>query len=135
MPLNDQFYKEIVKCFKRTFEDIFVDDVVLEEICCQFSSRGYFKIAYKYVPSNYSIIIENEMRLFNIEIEDEEGASTHLNRIRKHDGSLNPRNIKNVLLLLKKVLRKNNFPFYIYEEDKIYRKMDGKIEEIDISQM
>lgn len=126
--LNDRFYKNAVKCFKSAFKDIFVDNVILEDVCCQFSSRGYFKIVYKYVPSNYSITIENEMRLFNIKIEDEEGASTHLNRIEKYDGNLTSKNIRLAVLLLRKVLLADNFFLYIYGDEIIYRKAGDRVD-------
>lgn len=135
MPISDRFYEKAVKRFKKAFKDIFEDDVILDEVYCRFSSRGYFKITYKYVPLNYSIIIENERRCFNIRIWDEEGAKNNLYGIEKYDGQLEYKNIKLAVCLLKKVLLENNFPLHICKEGKLYRKMDGKLEEIDISQI
>lgn len=68
------------------------------------------------------------MRLFNIKIEDEEGASTHLNRIEKYDGNLTSQNIRLAVLLLRKVLLADNFFLYIYGDEIIYRKAGDRVD-------
>lgn len=96
----------------------------------QIIGRGYFKLSYRYLPHNYKIIIENEIRTFDIEIEDEQKASNSLYRIEKYNNSLDEKNIIDSLYLLKDVLERNDFNFYLYKDNKLYRKNDEGLQRI-----
>ena len=61
---------------------------------------------YKYFPNNYIIVIENELRTFDITILDEELASNSLYRINKFKNQLNTECIEDAIFLLKTVLQK-----------------------------
>ena len=89
---------------------------------CAFADHGSFMLKYEFIPYNYIITIENEIITFNIDIEDNEAASTSLWSIEKYKSELNVRNIYEVVCLLKKVLYKNDFNFYIYRDNKVYIK-------------
>lgn len=127
---NDRFYKKAVKCFKVAFKNIFTNSIILEDICCDFPHRGYFKIIYRYLPSNYSIIVENEMMRFNIRIKDEEGANNFLYGIEKHDTTLEYKNIKSAVFLLKRVLAEDKFVMYLYKDKKLYEKKGNKLKRV-----
>jgi len=122
MPLDKMYYERYIDIFEKKIKSIFSDDMIDFSVECNFSNRGFFKLTYEYVPCNYKIVIENEVRIFDIIIYDSEGASNVLNRIEQHNGSLNEENITKAILLLKKVLEKNDFNFYFSVNNKIYKK-------------
>ncbi len=122
MPLDKLYYEKFICIFEEKIELIFANKMINISKECNFRNRGFFKLSYKYVPYNYKIVIENEFRTFDIKIYDSEGASNVLNRIEQYNGGLEEKNIVQSILLLKKVLEKNNFNFYFYVDDKLYRK-------------
>lgn len=122
MPLDKMYYERYIDIFEKKIKSILTDDVIGISIERNFSNRGFFKLTYEYLPCNYKIVIENEFRTFNIIIYDSEGASNVLNRIEHHNGSLNEENITKSVLLLKKVLEKNDLNFYFSVDNKIYKK-------------
>jgi len=122
MPLDKMYYERYIDIFEKKIKSILADDVIGISIERNFSNRGFFKLTYEYVPCNYKIVIENEFRTFNIIIYDSEGASNVLNRIEHHDESLNEENITKSVLILKKVLEKNDLNFYFSVDNKIYKK-------------
>lgn len=122
MPLDKMYYERYIDIFEKKIKSIFADDVICISIERNFSNRGFFKLTYEYVPCNYKIVIENEFRTFDIIIYDSEGASNVLNRIERHNVSLNEENIIKSVLLLKKVLEKNDLNFYFSVDNKIYKK-------------
>ena len=97
---------------------------------CVFADHGRFWLSYEFIPYNYIITIENELKTFSIEIKDKEEASTPLGRIEKYKSELNERNIYEVVCLLKKVLYKNDFDLYIYRDDKVYIKNEQGIKRL-----
>ena len=97
---------------------------------CAFKDYGSFRLSYEYVPLKYIITIENEMRTFDIRIEDEEKASTHLCRIEKHKNTLNEKNIYGAICLLKKALSMDDIDLYIYTDKKVYVKNKQGIKRI-----
>lgn len=122
MQLDSSYYKKNIDIFEENITKVFCDDMIKISEKFNFRNRGYFSLSYKYFPHNYKIIIENEIRTFDIKIEDSEGASNVLYRIEKFNNSLTAKNIKESILLLKSVLEKNNFNFYFHVGDKLYRK-------------
>lgn len=136
MPLDKKYYERYIDIFEKKIKSIFADNMIGISAECNFSNRGFFKLTYKYVPCNYKIVIENEFRTFDIIIYDEEGASNVLNRIEHHNGSLDEDNITKSILLLKKVLEKNDFNFYFSVDNKIYRKKGNGVKRIkDIKEL
>lgn len=122
MPLDKLYYEKFINIFDEKIKLIFADNMLNISREYNFSNRGFFKLSYRYIPYNYNIVIENELRTFDIKIYDVEGASNVLNRIEHYDGSLDENSITKSILLLKKVLEENNFNFYFYVDDKLYRK-------------
>ena len=135
MQYDKHFYEQAVQDFESAFKDIFADEIVLEKVYCEFSSRGYFKMIYKYLQKNYQIEIENEMIWFEIRIRDEAGANTLLYRVAEYDNRLEDKNIRDAISLLKKVLDKGNIVMYIRKGGVLYKKENGCLREIDISEM
>lgn len=125
MLLDKKYYERYIAIFEEKIKSIFADNMIEISAEFNFSNRGFFKLTYKYVPCNYKIVIENEFRTFDIIIYDAESASNVLNRIEHHNASLDEDNITKSILLLKKILEKNDFNFYFCVDDKIYRK-NGK---------
>lgn len=125
MPLDKMYYERYIGIFEEKIKSILADNIIGISVERNFSNRGFFKLTYKYVPCNYKIVIENEFRTFDIIIYDAEGASNILNRIEHHNSSLDEDNITKSIMLLKKVLEKNDFNFYFSIDNKIYRK-NGK---------
>lgn len=115
-------YNNCVNEFEKDIEKMFRKDMKQLGKVCAFADHGWFWLSYEFIPYNYIITIENEMSLFDIRIEDKEEASTPLGRIEKYDSKLNEKNIDEAVCLLKKVLYKNDFDFYIHRDDKVYIK-------------
>lgn len=126
-----EFYVSAVAEFETDIKVMFGEDMEqLVKSCDSFKTRGLFSLTYKYIPLNYIITIENEFREFNIVIEDEEGASTSLSRIKDYDSNLRNSNIKNAIIMLKTTLKENNFNFYFTKDNKLYRKNKEGIKRI-----
>lgn len=122
MLFNSEFYELYVNTFEKSIKDMFGTDMKQRVKTCAFQHMGSFILSYEYVPLNYIITIENEMRTFNVTIEDKEKASTPLSRIKKYESGLSQDNIHEVICFLKEVLRENDFDLYIYKDDKVYIK-------------
>ncbi|OLF48401.1 hypothetical protein BU202_01930 [Streptococcus cuniculi] len=102
---------------------VFGASVLLVKEQIDFSKRGYFKLTFRYLPSNYIFIIENEIRLFNIFIYDEEGANISLYRIEEYNNNLDDmKNINYAINLLFNVLREDKFFLYLKKDGKYYKK-------------
>ena len=65
MRLDDEFYMEAIDMFKDSFKKIFFNEMILEKEDYNFS-KGNFKLIYHYIPTNYKILVENEIRTFTI---------------------------------------------------------------------
>jgi len=130
MLLDSSFYELSVKQFEKHIYNMFRDEMIQMVKTCAFKDHGSFILSYKYVPLNYTINIENEIRTFTIMIKDQEGASTFLSRIESFENFLNENNIYNAVVLLKKVLEKNNFSFYFYKNNKLYKKDKEEIKRV-----
>lgn len=122
MQLDSNFYSEMVLDFRKAFQIIFADEVVLKKEFLNFEHMGNFKLIYEYIPQKYNIIVENELRTFTITIEDDEKATNSLYRIEKFDNQLEKKNVIHSLEILKNVLVNNTFNFYIKKDNKLYRK-------------
>lgn len=130
MLLDDLFYEKAVSEFESNFSDIFSDEIIAVNKDCDYTKNGYFKLSYKYIPLNYNILVENERRTFTITIEDNENAKNSLYRIRKFDNVLDKDNIRNAIHILKEILEKNEFNFYLYIDKKLYRKSNKGLERV-----
>ncbi len=122
MPLDKTRYLAFVDKILDIFSDIFGRDIYFIEKQVAIEHMGFFKIKYKYLPLGYDIIFENDRGVFSIDIYDSEGAHNILYRIKKFDNKTTVENIQNAIQILKNVLRKNDFCFYINREGKLYRK-------------
>lgn len=122
MQLDRGFYEKCILEFKDDIKEIFGENIIeiSEEI--NLESRGCFELIFYFKPLKYKIIIENEIRTFDITIEDEENASNSLYRIEHFENVLGKKNIFTSIILLKNVLEENNFNFYFHKENKLYRK-------------
>lgn len=116
------FYNEMVNMFAACMDRTFGADIKKIETICKFENRGFFRLKYDYLPNNYKIEIENEIRTFDIEIYDTEQASNSLYRISKFKNRLDRECIEDSILLLKNVLEKNDFNMYFHKNGKLYRK-------------
>ena len=121
MRLDDEFYMEAIDMFKDSFKKIFFNEMILEKEDYNFS-KGNFKLIYHYIPTNYKILVENDIRTFTITIIDAENAKNSLYRITKFNNQLINKNIRNSIVLLRDVLKKNDFNLYLYVDKKLYRK-------------
>lgn len=136
MQYDRAYYEMIVNKIEDGFKNVFGKEICFIEKKCSFEHMGYFKMNYKYLPLQYDIIFENERNLFNIRIQDYEGAFNHLNAIEEYEGQLTLENIQGALLKLKKVLEANDMCFYIYKGDKLYKKKGQEYKRIkDLSEI
>lgn len=87
---------------------------------------GYFQLKYDYLPNNYQIVIENELRVFSIMIYDSFKACSPLQRISRFNNQLNAVNIESALYVLKEVLEVNDFNLYFSKCNKLYTKNKDK---------
>ena len=130
MRLDEFFYKKQIGFFEKNINKIFGCDMIVLSKQYNFENRGFFKLSYHYLPHNYKIEIENEIKTFDINIENKNMASNSLYRIKSFDNSLDEKNIIASLLLLKDVLEQNNFYWYYRKNNKLYRKKDDKIKRV-----
>ena len=122
MQLDSSFYNRYIDMFDSCMYKMFGTDIEKTETICSFENRGFFRLEYKYYPHNYRIVIENEIRTFDISIYDDEQASNSLYRICKFKNQLGTEYIEEAINLLKSVLVKNEFNFYFHKDGKLYRK-------------
>lgn len=122
MPVDKRYYEKHIGFFNKKIKSIFADDMIKISEECNFRNRGFFRITYRYVPFDYKILIENEFRTFDIIVYDSEGASNVLNHIEQHNSDLDEDNIAESIMLLKKILVRNDFDLYFSIGNKLYRK-------------
>ena len=122
MRLDSSFYNKYVELFDSYMCKIFGTDIEKTEAICSFENRGFFRLEYNYYPHNYRIVVENEIRTFDITIFDVEHASNSLYRICKFNNQLNTECIEEAINLLKSVLSKNEFNLYFHKDGKLYKK-------------
>ena len=130
MLYDDKFYEKAVNEFEESFQKVFFEKMLLREKVCSFGHMGYFKLHYVFIPMNYTIVVENELRTFTIAIEDEEKARNSLYRIECFDNQLSKSNIKNAIKLLKKVLDTDEIDFYIHIDGKLYRRRNNVLKRV-----
>lgn len=130
MLLDDSFYMRAICEFRNCFQEVFFEQMVFKEETHFFEKRGNFRLFYNYIPLNYTIIVENELRTFTITIEDSEGAKNSLYRIEKFDNQLCEKNIRKSIGVLKKVLDKKEFDLYLYVDKKLYRKNSNGLKRV-----
>ena len=124
MPLDENTGLIFVDKVIGIFSDTFGKDMFLTEKQIAVEHMGFFKIKYKYMPLGYDIIFENDRGVFSIEIYDSEGACNLLYRIKKFDSKTTLQNIEEATKILKDVLNKNDFSFYITRDEKLYKKQN-----------
>ncbi|MCY7192742.1 hypothetical protein [Streptococcus gallolyticus] len=123
MQYDEDYYFKRVSFIKEKMNEIFRDLIIFDSEIIKFSKKGYFKLTYKYLPLEYTIIIENQGRNFTVEIRDSEGANTWLNRENPYDSNIDDlENIEIAVNNLSYILTKNNFKLYISKDGKWYRK-------------
>ena len=122
MQLDSIFFNGIIEMFTLCMDREFGVDIKKINQKCKFENRGYFCIEYKYLPKNYKIVIENEIRTYDITIIDDDEASNSLSRIAKFENQLSKESINNAIMILKDVLEKNNFNMYFHQNGKLYKK-------------
>lgn len=130
MLLDDSFYVKVICIFKKIFQDTFSDEMILKDELHSFNNMGYFRLVYNFIPLNYNIIVENELRTFTITIKDAENAQNSLYRIEKFDNQLCRENIERSLEILKRVLNKNEFDLYVYDNRKLYKKNSNGLKRV-----
>ena len=122
MQLDSSFYNIYIYMFDSYMYKMFGTDIEKIETICKFENRGFFRLEYNYYPHNYRIVVENEIRTFDITIFDVEQASNSLYRICKFNNQLNTECIEEAINLLKSVLSKNEFNLYFHKDGKLYKK-------------
>lgn len=131
MLLDKQFYEKYVSEFKNSIKKIFGEDMIKELSEKKvFENRGYFRLEFFYIPDKYKIVVENEIRTFDITIEDEDGESNSLYRIEHFENVLENNNVFLSIMLLKKVIERNDFNFYFHKDGKLYRRNRNGIKRI-----
>lgn len=136
MPLDKEYYDKFVNFLDKTIKEVFCEEI--ENISKEYHIQylGAFKVIYKYLPSNFTIIVENEIRTFDIIILDHEGAKNNLYRIVKFDNQLCKENIIHAIQILKVVLEKGNFDLFFERNNKLYRKNSEGIKRVkDIKEL
>lgn len=105
------------------FREVFGEDMLLVKQTEAFEHMGYFQLRYWYPPLQYDIVLENDRGTFNIDIFDREGNESCLYWMEEYDGETKViSNMVNALQKLKKHLETNDFYFYLFRGEKIYRK-------------
>ncbi len=122
MRLDSIFYNGIINMLEAIIYRIFGADIKKILTICNFEHMGSFILKYNYLPNNYKIEIENEIRTYDIIIYDTEQASNSLYRISKFKNQIDRECIEDSILLLKNVLEKNDFNMYFHKNGKLYRK-------------
>lgn len=122
MQLDKSNYSVLIDKIVHLFSNTFGADMFLVKKQEAFEQMGYFKIQYRYLPSDYDIVFESERNVFCIDIYDGEGAKNSLYRINKFENETVPENIESAVKILKTVLQKNDFCFYITQKGKLYEK-------------
>lgn len=136
MQLDSSFYNKYIDMFDSCMYKMFGTDIKKTETICKFENRGFFRLEYNYYPHNYRIVIENEIRTFDITIFDVEQASNSLYRICKFKNQLNTECIEESINLLKSVLLKNEFTMYFHKDGKLYKKNADGIKRVkDIKEL
>lgn len=136
MQLDSSFYNKYIDIFDSCMDKIFGADIQKSGTLCKFENRGFFRLEYNYYPYNYRIVVENEMRTFDITIFDVEQASNSLYRICKFKNQLNIECIEEAINLLKFVLLKNEFNMYFHKNGKLYKKNTEGIKRVkDIKEL
>ena len=122
MPLDRTKYFTLIDKIVDIFSITFGKDLLLVEKQIAIEHMGFFKMKYRYLPLEYDIVFENDRGLFSIVIYDDEGTHNILYRIEKFDSETTVENVKNAAQILKEVLKKNDFCFYLYRDEKWYKK-------------
>lgn len=136
MQLDSSFYNKIIDVFDSCMAKLFGTEIKKTETVCKFENMGFFRLEYNYLPNNYRIVIENEIRTFDITIFDTEQASNSLYRICKFKNQLNKECIEESICLLKSVLSRNEFNMYFHKDGKLYKKNSEGIKRVkDIKEL
>ena len=100
MQLDSSFYNKYIEMFDSCMYKRFGTDIKKTETICKFENRGFFRLEYNYYPHNYRIVVENEIRTFDITIFDVEQTSNSLYRICKFKNQLLAECIEGAISLL-----------------------------------
>lgn len=136
MLLGKMSYSDVVEEILDEFKLVFGEEMILVKREEAFHHMGYFRIEYQYIPLHYTIVFESDRNVFVIDIFDEEGAKSTLYGIEHFQNETNKKNVQTAVSLLRKVLRKNDFYFYITKNEKLYRKKNKEYKRIkDIKEL
>lgn len=133
MPLDKNWQLEQLERIDKIldiFSDYFGQDLLLVEKQIAIQHMGFYKFKFKYLPLEYDITFENDRGVFTIGIYDSEKAYNYLNSIEKFDNETTVKNAEYAIQILKNVLDKNNFCFYINRNGKLYKKQNQQYKRI-----
>ena len=116
----DEKYAWLSSIVVESFKEAFDKEIDLIEKKIAAEHMGYFKIVFKYIPSDYNIVFEIDRDVFEIIIYDNEGAWSALDG--KYDNETIEKNIRNAVLILKNKIDNNDLSFYVSRGYKLYRK-------------
>lgn len=122
MQLDKNEKMPIIDSILDTFLYTFGRDIVLLKKQIAIEHMGFFEIRFQYIPLEYELVFENDRGVFSIIIYDSEGAHNILYRIEKYNNQTTVENVKNATIILKNILEKNEFCFYIEKNGKLYKK-------------
>lgn len=103
------------------------NDFIVQNI--SITEKNHFIYA-KYKNKDYTIVLESSHDLFNIEISNDKKEFTNLCYRYDFSNTLNVDNLSKAFSLLREMLKKNDFPLYIINDDKIYMTYKGNTKKI-----
>lgn len=121
---------EMIEKVHILFCNTFGEDIVLIKKVEAFEHMGHFELKYSYLPLEYELCFENECNTFDIKIYDKEKAKNSLYRIITFNNELEVKNVEHAMQLLKSILEKGDFCFYVTCEGKIYIKENQQYKRI-----
>lgn len=134
--VNKISYPAMMEKVHILFCNTFGEDIVLIKRMEAFEHMGHFELKYSYLPLEYELSFENECDTFGIEIYDNERAKNSLYRIIEFNNELEIKNIECAIQLLKSILERGGFCFYLIREGKIYVKENQQYRRVrDITEL
>lgn len=131
MPYDREYYDSLVFYIKEKVLRTFSTDMVLMSELRKFDRKGYLELRYHFLPLDYTIIIRNSVEVSTIFIQDREGAGNYLDEIVSHSTKFCRKDLGQAIIILKNVLKENDFNLYIYKGSDIYRKNRHGIVQIE----
>ena len=130
------YYEEMIKVFDESMNSVFGGNIIKTDMMCDVENSGFSRIKYAYPSLNFTLLVENEFRTFDITFFDEEQASNSLYRITKFNNQLDKKSIFEAVKLLKTILEQGDYNLYFQKSGKLYRKnQEGEKRVKDIREM